>query len=91
MLVSCPRIPCGGELRPLRGCALLIFPFGEGDAGLPGAGGVLGLGWYIFVAPRLRGSITYQHQRAFQTASGSRSPGPGGGFASESIARRFKK
>jgi hypothetical protein len=27
MLVSCPRLPFEGESRPLRGCALLIFPW----------------------------------------------------------------
>jgi hypothetical protein len=26
VLVSCPPLPCEGESRPLRGCALLIFP-----------------------------------------------------------------
>jgi hypothetical protein len=30
MLVSCPRLPCGGESRPLRGCVLLIFPWRRG-------------------------------------------------------------
>ena len=26
MLVSCPRLPCEGESRPLRSCALIILP-----------------------------------------------------------------
>ena len=27
VLVSYPRLPCEGKLRPFRSCALLIFPW----------------------------------------------------------------